>query len=361
MHNKNSSYTRVISAQGWERLVELAVERGAERDAFLTRLASQGTHQMDPGLLFAWYREMSEMQDHNDLLLAARVGANELADKLLASGADPNRRARDGTSALIYASMAGNVALVRSLVTAGANPNFTTASGDSALLLAVKRDASEIVQILITAGAQPGIADPRGFTPLMAAAANGNMQLARLLLERGADPGARNRDGRSLLVFAAIGGSTDLGRLLIDLGADVNEQSSLDQGWNPLLKASDLRRHGFMRLLVEHGANLDVSTKDGKTALMLAASEDEQRSRGDLEAVEILLNAGTVPNAKDASGWTALMYVAQYGGSDLARLLIKHGADPRIVNNKRQTALDIALEFSQHDVAEVLRSAGAQS
>jgi len=157
-----------------------------------------------------------------------------------------------------------------------------------------------------------------------------------------------------MLVFAAIGGSTALGRVLINLGADVDDQSLSDQGWNPILKASECRSHDFMRLLIERGASVNVRTNDGKTALMLAAEEDQSTAPGDRETVEILLNAGADPNVSDRSGWTALMYAAKCGGTDVARTLLKHGADLTARNDKQQTALVIALESSQPDVAEVL-------
>jgi ankyrin repeat protein len=91
---------------------------------------------------------------------------------------------------------------------------------------------------------------------------------------------------------------------------------------------------------------------------MLAAEEDQNTVPGDREALEILLNAGADPNAMDQSGWTALMYVARYGGPELARMLLEFGADPNAMNKAQQTALEIASEHSHHDVADVLDSVG---
>lgn len=111
-------YPRRINKRSAERLIELAVEGGEDRASFVARWTSSGLNRQDAPLLFAWYREMAEMADHNDLLLAASVQYDELAVKLLSNGADPNSRTSDGTTALMYASLLGDVVLVRALLTA---------------------------------------------------------------------------------------------------------------------------------------------------------------------------------------------------------------------------------------------------
>jgi len=115
-----------------------------------------------------------------------------------------------------------------------------------------------------------------------------------------------------------------------------------------------------MRFLIQRAADVNARTKEGKTALMLAASEDEETSSGDPEGVEILLSAGAKPNIADRSGSTPLMSAARYGGSDIVRTLLEHGADASLANNKGQTALAIALASSHREVAEILRRAGAR-
>ena len=53
------------------------------------------------------------------------------------------------------------------------------------------------------------------------------------------------------------------------------------------------------------------------------------------------------------------MYVAQYGSAQIARALLERGAELNVRNAKGQTALEIAIQAGQHDVAEVLRLAKA--
>ncbi len=141
-----------------DRLVELAVQRGEDRESFLARLNSYevGLGQQDAALLFAWYREMSRMADRDDLLLAASVRYADSAFKLLAEGANPNSRTQDGITPLIYAAILNDRPIMQALLSAGADPNARMRSGDSALDFAIKRNDPESAKILIDSGAHPG-------------------------------------------------------------------------------------------------------------------------------------------------------------------------------------------------------------
>ena len=51
---------------------------------------------------------------------------------------------------------------------------------------------------------------------------------------------------------------------------------------------------------------------------------------------------GANPNATDASGTTPLMMAAGYGYTDIVKILLSHGANPRLATNEGITALDLA-------------------
>ena len=59
-------------------------------------------------------------------------------------------------------------------------------------------------------------------------------------------------------------------------------------------------------------------------------------------------------NAQDAKGWTALMAAAKKGSLALVDYLVDNGADIEKKNTGGQTALDIANEWQQKDVASYL-------
>uniref|UniRef100_A0A286XFV5 Uncharacterized protein n=1 Tax=Cavia porcellus TaxID=10141 RepID=A0A286XFV5_CAVPO len=98
----------------------------------------------------------------------------------------------------------------------------------------------------------------------------------------------------------------------------------------------------------------DVNAKasqTGQTALMLAISH------GHKDIVAALLECGADVNMQDADGATALMCASEYGHLDTVRLLLSQpGCDPAILDNEGTSALAIALEAEQDEVAALLHA-----
>ena len=68
--------------------------------------------------------------------------------------------------------------------------------------------------------------------------------------------------------------------------------------------------------------------------------------RGDEPGLRAALEAGAPnaldPNLVNQNGWSLLMLAAVEGDVPLGRLLLEHGADPALQNNKGETALTLA-------------------
>ncbi|SRR6266480_4072142 len=347
-----------LSPDRIERLLQLAKERGQNRQAVLDLLAKQDSWALSPDLLFAWLREWPEMKDHTDLLLAMRVRAVDSAKRMLVDGADPNSKTNDGSTALVYASEHGDSEITTRLLAAGADPNLGRRGGETPLLLAAHAGNYELVKTLVGGGADVHTSRKDGFTALMAGANSGNVDVVRLLLARGADARARGPSGWSTLMFAAGSGAAEIAQLLMDKGASVHAPPAED-GSTVVIAAAIRRSPSLLRVLSKHGADVNGKRTDGRTALILAAADENEYSPGDIECLQILLEAGANPNISDNLGWTPLMYVAQYGSAQIARALLERGAELNVRNAKGQTALEIAIQAGQHDVAEVLRLAKA--
>jgi hypothetical protein len=102
---------------------------------------------------------------------------------------------------------------------------------------------------------------------------------------------------------------------LIERGANVNAR---DHGQTPFLRAAQNGHLQVMRLLMEHGADIDAQDDDGRTALMIAAGA------ADPEMVRLLLERGAKVNLKAKDGFTA------WTGSQMA-----DGGDPRYQEMRR--------------------------
>ena len=91
--------------------------------------------------------------------------------------------------------------------------------------------------------------------------------------------------------------------------------------------------------------------KTGWTPLHYAAS------KGQLKAIEILLDNSAYIDAESPNQTTPLMMAAGYGTADAVRLLLESGADPRLLNDKGLSAIDFAKHANQSTSVDLLDKA----
>src|SRR5687768_8148075 len=98
----------------------------------------------------------------------------------------------------------------------------------------------------------------------------------------------------------------------------------------------------------------------GHVALAAAAGAPivEAARAGDRAAVQRLLQAGTAVNAPAVDGTTALHWAADADHLELARLLIKAGADTNAVNRYGVTPLSAAAQHGGAAMLSLLLDAG---
>ena len=188
----------------------------------------------------------------------------------------------------------------------------------------------------------------------------------------------QNTDGGGLtaLVFATRQGSLDCVKALVEAGADVNQATRY--GWTPLLVATQNRHYQIGKYLLEHGARPNIANKGGWNPLYLA-TDNRNIEGGDypvrpadmdhLEYIKLLIDKGADVNARvcgarstsancvgDSTetrtiftmqwvredGATAFWRAAQSGDVTLMKLLLAHGADPKISSAHKVTPLAVA-------------------
>jgi hypothetical protein len=360
------------------------------------------------------------------LMLAASIGSLDLAKLLVERGADVNaKEAWRGQTALMWAVDGNHPELTQFLIDSGADVNVRASANDwdsqitaepraqyrpvgglTVLIYAARAGCTRCVRSLLAAGADIDKPTPEGMTPLMIAIDNTAYDTARVLLDEGANPHVWDWYGRTALYVATDMSSfrgrqphptassetsaTDLVRLLLEAGVNPNPQLNmhrpsrggnigrfadelLNTGTTPLLRAAIGGDIDAARLLLEHGALVDLPSVHGITPLMAAAGHasgrfGEQRPNADqaearaIELIDLFLAAGADINAKitdDSSrtanvgrqpnavtehkGQTALYGAAKNGWANVVEHLLAKGADPNISDALGRTPVDAAL------------------
>lgn len=206
------------------------------------------------------------------------------------------------------------------------------------------------------------------------AAGDGKADDVRALLAGGADVNAIDQYGYTALMDAAQEGHAEVVSALLAKGADVNATRK-DDNWTALHYAANSGLADVVRILLDKGADVNAKVKNGETALMIAADNEEDKNEpARVDVVRALLAKGADVNAKDEYGETALIKTAYQGNAPIARALIDKGADVNAKCGNGWTALLRAedkqnlgklMGLDTHDkgrteIARMLKDAGAR-
>jgi uncharacterized protein len=194
------------------------------------------------------------------LVEAAARGDLPAVQRALAAGAPLEARDSTGRTAVLAATQGGHAAVARHLIERGADVNAQDSIQDSAFLLAGARGHTEIV-LAAHAKADPKVLNRYGGTALIPACHYGHVETVRALLEwKGPNRvpvDHVNRLGWTALLEAVILGDggprhTEIVRLLIAHGANVNLADR--EGVTPLAHARQRRQDAVVALLQRAGA-----------------------------------------------------------------------------------------------------------
>jgi ankyrin repeat protein len=141
----------------------------------------------------------------------------------------------------------------------------------------------EVVKLLLERGAKPDLADATGMTPIANASRAGCPELVEALLKKGADPALRDASGATLLHAAAAAGSAPVVELLLARGLDVNAK---DDAGNTALHVAAQGKQRF----VDHCPPMNSMAQ-------VVISPPEQQ-----DVVRVLLAHGANPRLKRNDG-----------------------------------------------------------
>lgn len=314
------------------------------------------------------------------LLLIVRIGFTQGLSSVSSAGGGPQTQTylldTEGISPLGLAAYNGDLAAAQQLVDKGVDVNermlgvtalwlaaggiprhyyseryYERADAKTQLEQAVHLAAqTQVLKLLIARGADANAAPPNGTTPLMIAVQNGNLESAVFLLDHGADVNAYTDMGDTALSDAVLRGHPEVVRLVLGHGADINSHDV--DGETPLMRT--LYQPDIVSLLLDHGAEVaGTSKKTGQNVLTSTVM------LGGSQTLRVLLAHGIDPNMQDREGRTALMMAASNGSAVAVQVLMSAKAAVNLKDSKGKTALAYALENHKEDVANLLRQAGA--
>ena len=329
------------------------------------------------------------------LMVAARAGSVAALKVLLDHGAEVNaKESLRGTTALMWAADEGHAAAIQLLLQHGADINARSDPAERGRGPALGKANDPRKQVaalgaLIAAGKESpalGQLNTLGTTPAPPAQARGGRGRGGAA-GAGADAGDQGfdanddaavaafgfrgrpapKDGGELtpLIYAARANDLESVKVLLAAGADVNQVSGY--GWSPLLVATQNRYYKLGAYLLDRGADVNLANKGGWTPLYLA-TDNRNIENGDypvrkpdmdhLDYIKLLLDRGADVNARmqdstetrtvftnqwlNEDGATAFLRASQSGDLELMKLLLAHGADPKIPTRLGVTALHVA-------------------
>jgi uncharacterized protein len=316
------------------------------------------------------------------LMVASRTGNVDAVKVLLDRGADVNaKETLRGTTALMWAADEGHASAIQLLIQRGADikAQSNPAERGRGPALGKSNDPRKAVAALAAALAAgiptpqlgavgttslvPTVPDRRGGARGPGKGASGAVGAGAEGLDQGDDAAALGfggrkpppKDGGGLtpLVYAVRSNDLDSVKALLAAGADINQVTGY--GWSPLLVATQNRYYKLGAFLLDHGADVNLANKGAWTPLYLATDNrnieggDYPVRKGDmdhLDFIKLLLDKGANVNARmkdttetrtvftnqwlDESGATAFLRASQSGDIVLMKLLLAHGADPKI-------------------------------
>ncbi len=270
-----------------------------------------------------------------------------------AARAELQRRGIEFTEDEFVRYVIGNdIATVDLFLNAGMNPNAKNRDGNVALWFAAGKGHAEIVNKLLERGANPNLSGVKNRVAWVGAVTTAQIPVLELLFKRGVDLNARAGDNQETALIFAVALSDEnpnhklIALRLLELGADPNLATK--SGATALIIAAELCDLELTKALLAHGANVNFRSDNGNTPLTSAVSggydPETRKMKADAPAVvRALLAHGADVNATDSDGKTPLQLAKKDRTAELILALL----EPQVKSNKRMQANFWAHQFTK--------------
>lgn len=227
--------------------------------------------------------------DSTPLIFALNAGNNEMIRLLLEAGAGHDEDGSCTEDALICAVALGAETL-RAMLDAGADPDKPADDGSTALMFAARTSSVDILRILIEAGADVDARTEDSFTPLMAAVWGDKAENVKFLIDNGADVDAEADGdwGKTALIYAVESlhpNKLAVMKALLDGGANVNAAYGLVNNY-AAAAAADNADLPALELLLSYGADVSLYGWANKNVLEYVREKSLHRGPEILKRLE---------------------------------------------------------------------------
>ena len=326
-------------------------------------------------------------QGETALMWAAAENHPEAIQTLIKGGANPDLHAkaldlapmkwmqvgmvdtmlpRGGWTAVMYAARQDTKDAVRALAESGADLNAQDADGATALQFAIINQHYDLAGLLLEKGANPNVADNAGMTSVYAAV---DMKQFRSDIGRPPRPSLDKLNALDVLRLALKHGgnpNAQLRKPIIGRHHGFGD-ASLGEGATALMRAAKDSDLDSMQVLLDAGADTSLGMTNGSNAMLLLAGTRVGPGPGAADktvaALRLLLEHGANLNAANARGDRALLAAARQGSNAIVRALVELGADLNATDSSGKTALDLVTQpgrGAHEDTAAILRELAAK-
>src|SRR5215471_5361244 len=273
--------------------------------------------------------------------------------KWVTSGMVSTTLPRGHWTALMYAARQNALGAARALAEKGADLNLTDPDGTTALVFAIINAHFDLAVMLLDKGADPNIADDTGMAALYAAV---DMHTLGPMISRPAPKLVDELDAADLVKSLLAHGANANARLMKPVLGRHHDggDASLGEGTTPLMRAVKTNDVEVMKLLLDAGASPFLTQKDYTTPLMIAAAGGARAGAyaaafsvteaGTIEAMKLLIDHGADVNSFNANGQTALHRAAQRGADQVVRFLAERGAKLDVKDKQGRMPVELARE-----------------
>lgn len=252
---------------------------------------------------------------------AAKHSQVDISRYLLHNRLDPNLKNYHGKTPFSIACSKMNKSLVETFLLYDVDVNTTDELRSTPLHKAV--GSPDVTKLLLEHNANSYAINDFGETPL--GLSYNNPKTLEVYLKHGVNPNTENKNSQTLMHSAIANNKIDIANLLKSYGADINYKDK--NGRSPIFYTNNPES---IKWLIKNGVNLNIKDVNGQTVLHKHVQESH------INLAKGLIKYGADVNIVDNRKLPPLAYAKNV---KMMELLLSNGANPDIITPKGSTIL----------------------